>query len=77
MRQVLGVLLGAIGGGLLGYSQWICPGGQCMLTGSWVGGALLGGVMGLLVVDAVAPSRPRASDKHFPADADQRPSEPD
>ncbi len=35
-------------GAALGYSQILCPNGQCALTGSWQGGALLGGVIGMM-----------------------------
>ncbi len=49
MRRILGLVLGAVAGGVLGYSQVLCPGGTCPLTGSWLGGALLGGALGLLI----------------------------
>ena len=39
-------LIGGAFGTVLGYSQVFCPDGQCALTGSWYGGALLGGLVG-------------------------------
>lgn len=43
---MLGVLIGAGIGAAIGYSQFLCPDGQCALTGSWYGGALVGGMLG-------------------------------
>ena len=48
LRRIVGILIGAGIGAAIGYSQVICPSGQCALTGSWYGGALLGGVLGLV-----------------------------
>lgn len=45
-RFILAVVIGAGFGTVLGYSQVLCPSGQCALTGSWYGGALLGGLLG-------------------------------
>ncbi|NBC11549.1 MAG: hypothetical protein GVY24_07445, partial [Planctomycetes bacterium] len=28
------------------YMQWFCPDGSCALTGSWWGGATIGGLLG-------------------------------
>jgi hypothetical protein len=49
--QFIGMALGAIGGGLFGYSQVFCSTGQCVLTGSWYGGAVVGGLLGFLAAD--------------------------
>ena len=45
MRRLVGLAIGAVAGGVLGYTHVLCPGGTCPLTGSWFGGALLGGVV--------------------------------
>ena len=48
MRRVWGILIGGAIGAGVGYSQIFCPDGQCALTGSWFGGALLGAWLGML-----------------------------
>lgn len=42
----IGLGVGLLAGGVLGYTQVLCPDGQCAISGSWYGGALLGGVLG-------------------------------
>ena len=49
VKKVLGILIGAAAGAALGFSQVLCPDGQCALTGSWYGGAFLGGLLGMVV----------------------------
>ena len=49
MKTLLGILIGAGIGAAIGYSQLLCPAGQCALTGSWYGGAAIGGMLGLVV----------------------------
>ncbi len=49
MRRLVGLVIGVLAGGVLGYYHVLCPGGTCPLTGTWVGGALLGGMLGLLL----------------------------
>jgi hypothetical protein len=49
MRQLIGAIIGAAIGGILGYTQVLCPGGTCAITGSWYGGALFGGMFGLFI----------------------------
>lgn len=41
--------LGALVGGAIGASQVLCPDGSCQITGSWYGGAVIGGWVGLLL----------------------------
>lgn len=41
-------------GALIGYSQVLCPDGSCAMTGSWPGGAAIGGVLGYVVASAMA-----------------------
>jgi len=53
MRIWLGLLLGAIIGGGIGYAQWLCPGGSCAITGSWFGGALVGGAGGTFLAGLI------------------------
>ncbi len=49
MRMLIGIIVGAGIGAAVGYSQILCFNGQCPLTGSWQGGALIGGWLGLLL----------------------------
>ena len=48
MKQVFTILAGVGIGAAVGYSQFFCPDGSCPLTGSWYGGAVLGGMLALL-----------------------------
>jgi hypothetical protein len=48
LKKVLAILIGAGIGAAIGYSQIFCPGGQCALTGSWYGGAAVGGLLGMM-----------------------------
>jgi hypothetical protein len=52
-KAILGLLIGAGIGAAVGYSQILCFGGQCALTGSWYGGALLGGMLGTVFTGGV------------------------
>ena len=55
MKKLYGwIVLGALLGGAIGYSQILCPDGSCQITGSWQGGAIIGGWFGLLVAQAPA-----------------------
>jgi len=50
MRVILGFVIGGFIGGLVGYYQWLCSSGsECALVGSWYGGALIGGLLGIAV----------------------------
>ncbi len=48
MKRLLFPIIGAGIGAAIGYSQVLCPDGQCALTGSWYGGALIGGMLGMM-----------------------------
>ena len=48
MRLLLGLAAGVVIGGYVGYAGWLCPDGMCPLTGSWQGGSMVGGLLGLL-----------------------------
>lgn len=50
MRPLLGLIFGVLAGGILGYSQIFCFGGTCPLTGTWLGGAMVGGLFGYLLL---------------------------
>jgi hypothetical protein len=47
-KALFAPLGGALVGAVVGYSQWLCVNGQCPLTGTWWGGALLGALLGAL-----------------------------
>ena len=42
---------GALIGAAVGNSQVLCTTGQCIFLGTWYGGALLGGGLGLIAAD--------------------------
>lgn len=48
MRTIVIILIGAGIGAAIGYSQILCFGGQCAITGSWQGGAMIGAVLGMM-----------------------------
>jgi len=62
-RGLLGLCIGAVIGAIVGYSQVLCSNGQCVMTGTWFGGGIIGGLMGYLLL-ARAP--------HLDADAAER-----
>jgi len=49
LKKLVVILIGAGIGAAIGYSQIFCPGGQCALTGSWYGGAAIGGLLGMML----------------------------
>lgn len=58
MRLWIGLIIGAIAGGFVGYSQVFCPDGTCAVTGSWYGGAVLGGFGGTFLAGVLPVARP-------------------
>lgn len=52
---VIGLVLGfAAIGAVIGYTQVLCPTGTCAITGSWPGGATIGGVLGYVLASAIS-----------------------
>lgn len=45
MKLIALVAAGATIGGAVGASKILCPGGECMMTGSWFGGGTIGGLL--------------------------------
>ena len=43
------IVLGATIGAVIGHTQVLCQDGACAMTGSWYGGALTGGLLGLIL----------------------------
>lgn len=52
MIAIVGAL--AAVGGVVGYLGVFCPDGSCAITGSWYGGATLGGLLGFGVFSCFA-----------------------
>lgn len=48
MKTALIIIAAVIVGGFIGHSQVLCFNGTCPLTGSWFGGAAIGGVLGFV-----------------------------
>ncbi|MEM6260003.1 MAG: DUF6132 family protein [Planctomycetota bacterium] len=53
IKTIAGTVLFAATGAAIGYSQVLCPDGQCSITGTPYGGALFGGVLGLAVMSSL------------------------
>lgn len=49
LTPVVWLIGGAAVGALVGWSGLLCADGSCALTGSWLGGAVLGGFGGLAI----------------------------
>ncbi len=50
MKGLIGLGIGAIIGGIVGYSQILCTAtGACPITGSWYGAAIFGGILGFVI----------------------------
>ena len=56
IKTIAGVALFALAGAAIGYSQVLCPDGQCSITGTPYGGAIFGGVLGLAVMSSLGNS---------------------
>lgn len=69
MRVWIGLAIGALVGGLIGYSQLLCPDGSCAITGSWFGGSILGGFGGTFLA-SVIPFGGSATTPAEPPDTD-------
>jgi len=50
LLQIGGAMVGSVVGAGVGFSQLLCPDGGCAITGTWFGGAAMGGAMGFAVV---------------------------
>ena len=49
MRMILGLAIGGVVGAAIGHWGFLCPGGTCPITGSWYGGGVFGGLLGLIL----------------------------
>ena len=45
----------AVIGAVIGESQVLCLNGQCLMTGTWIGGSLVGGAFGYLAAGILLP----------------------
>lgn len=50
LLQIGGAMVGSVVGAGVGFSQLLCPDGGCAITGTWFGGAAMGGAMGFAAV---------------------------
>lgn len=50
------IIVGAVIGGLIGWSGLLCPNGACAITGTWVGGALFGAFGGMAIAGGGCPA---------------------
>lgn len=76
-RQIAWILAGAALGGALGYFQVFCPTGECALTGSWYGGAVIGGLLGLVLSSGGCCGRASGRADESDPSADRPAPEPD
>ena len=72
MKQILAILIGAGLGATIGYSQIFCPDGTCPLVGSWYGGAVIGGMVGLMFTGGGCASSTDSGCQLPPAEVEQR-----
>lgn len=53
IKTIVGVGLFATVGAAVGYSKILCVGGECQMTGTPYGGALVGGMLGLAIMSGL------------------------
>ena len=72
MKQILAILIGAGLGATIGYSQIFCPDGTCPLVGSWYGGAVIGGIVAVIMILSTGscPLPPTESDPNRQSEGD-------
>lgn len=68
LKTLLGTALFAIAGAAIGYSQILCAGGECAITGTPAGGAIFGGFIGLAVMSSFKTPLPTQTDSE-PSDS--------
>ena len=61
LKVLLGIAAFTITGGLVGASGILCAGGECVITGTWMGGSVMGAMLGLSIVPGLH-QRPVESD---------------
>jgi hypothetical protein len=73
LLQIGGAIVGAAIGAGVGYSQIMCPDGGCAITGTWFGGAAMGGAMGFAAI-GVLPifGKPKLPDDESPNELDTK-----
>jgi hypothetical protein len=52
LPTLLIIAASAVLGGFIGHSQVLCADGTCVITGSWYGGAIFGGLLGMILAGA-------------------------
>lgn len=58
-RTAFIVAAGAAIGAAVGASKIMCPGGECMITGSWLGGGTIGGLLSFAIAGFAIPVKPQ------------------
>lgn len=54
IKKIVGVGLFAVAGAAVGYSNILCIGGECQITGTPYGGALLGAFVGFVLMSKLS-----------------------
>ena len=67
IKTLAGIAVFALIGAAVGYSKILCLNGQCPITGTFYGGGIVGGVLGLAVMNGlnnrVTPRPPSRHDE--------------